>query len=527
MPWTVIISIENPRWHKAVYWIPDDLISRESYGLLITESAILFFRNKTIARNIENYRLYAGPCDSASNEGNCKLGRGLLNQKVQSIHDDRYSKLVVWKIEKVTLTQHLKPICLWNRNNLQDSSFDSYVFTQTDRKLKNTTLWNHQECFRDRNISLFNCQKMHLLMCTNFELSGVFLIMKDSNRYYVRATRTRMDADGVLEKEIILWADILNGIKTFVAKSADVTLLPPIPKLAAKIEFGAGESFEGCGKVVWERRRGRQRRNDVPIVNLHHGKNAPIEENPWHVSLTINLPTTEPLFDICGGTLVSKRVIVTAAHCMFNHTGSQYETEWLEITLGMYQIGETTENGCQFVQAASVAIHPDYDNDRKDWQHDLALIILKENSIHLSDRVKPACLWNSDYDFDKIAGQDGKVSGFGLTANYSQATILQKAFLRIASHNECFFSNKNFFSKYLRPTQNFCAGFPHNGTNVCAGDSGGGLLIANANGNSISDKRFYLRGVVSFVAERKKESSLVFRGRIFTPLKDRNETIIV
>ncbi|XP_065335648.1 uncharacterized protein LOC135936674 isoform X6 [Cloeon dipterum] len=517
MPWTVIISIENANWHGPFFWIPDDLTCRESYGFLITERAVLVFRNKTIARNIKYYRLYAGPCESGSNEGNCKFGRGLLNQKVQNIYDDRYSKLAVWKIEKVTLTQHLKPICLWNRNNLQDSSFDSYVFTQADRKLKNTTLLNHQECYRESNISKFICQKMNVRMCTHFEDSGMFLIMKDSNRYYFRATRYNINVNfewddfwhGDLEKKIILWSDIFDilNLNENVFELAGVTVMPPIPELANKIEFGAKESYEGCGKVAWTRRGGRQRRDGLPIPLLHHGTNAPIEENPWHVSLTINFPTTEPLFDICGGTLVSKRVIVTAAHCMFSPTtGTRYEMEWLEITLGMYDVGDNTENGRQIVQAASVVIHPKYNNDRKDFQHDLALIILDEhgnNSIHLSDRVRPACLWNSDYDIEKIAGQDGKVVGFGLTANYSQATILQKAFIRIESHNECFFSNKRFFSKHLRPTQNFCAGFPHNGTNVCVGDSGGGLIIAN--GTLVRNKRFYLRGVVSFGSSRIKK----------------------
>ncbi|XP_065335649.1 uncharacterized protein LOC135936674 isoform X7 [Cloeon dipterum] len=509
VPWSVIISFEGRDQVGFKLWFPDYWMrSLEMSGFLVTEKAILVFHNETTTRNIENYRLYAGPCDSGSNEENCRIGRGLLNQKVQS-REIVVGDLEVWKIEKVTLTQHLKPICLWSRNNLKDFSFDTFVFTQADIKLKNTTLLNHQECFRDSKISQYLCQKMNLLMCSHFEDTGMLLIMKDSNRYYLRATRTRLRTEwvdvwhGDWRTEIILWTDILNDIKEIVPKLDDVTLLPKIPKLAKKLEFGAKESYEGCGKVDWERRGGRQKRDDLAMPYLHHGTNASIEENPWHVSLTINLPTTDPLYDACGGTLVSKRVVVTAAHCMYGPTGTRYEPEWLEITLGMYDVRNNTENGRQIVQAASVVIHPGYNNDRKDWQHDLALIILDEHgnkSIHLSERVKPVCLWNSDYDFDKIVGKDGKVVGFGLTANYSQAKILQKAFLRIVSHNECFFSNKRFFSKHLRPTQNFCAGFPHNGTNVCGGDSGGGLLIAN--GTSISDKRFYLRGVVSFGPSR-------------------------
>ncbi|XP_065335645.1 transmembrane protease serine 9-like isoform X3 [Cloeon dipterum] len=453
MPWTVIITIEGQDWNTSAGWIPDDLKSfQEFYGFLITEETVLVFRNPMDIEIIENYRLYAGPCDSGSNEGNCKFGRGLLNQKVQS-RNVVGDALEVWKIENVTITQYLKPICLWNSNNLQDSSYDSFVFTQADRKLKTATL----------------LPRAPLARCSMDWKRG-----RIRNRYTVYRILPKLD----------------NMQSTDYKDS----------------EFGAKESYEGCGKVDWERRGGRQRRDGLPIPYVHHGTNAPIEENPWHVSLTINMPTTDTLYDACGGTLVSKRVIVTAAHCMYGPTGTRYEPEWLEITLGMYDVRDNTENGRQIVQAASVVIHPGYNNDRKDWQHDLALIILDEkgnNSIQLSDRVKPVCLWNSDYDFDKIVGKDGKVTGFGLTKDYLQATILQKAFLRIVSHNECFFSNKRFFSKHLRPTQNFCAGYPLTGTNVCVGDSGGGLLIGDA--TSISDKRFYLRGVVSFGPSRTME----------------------
>ncbi|CAB3373660.1 Hypothetical predicted protein [Cloeon dipterum] len=457
MPWTVIIDIKPDSNVWSTQPMPSDVSGRYSYGFLVTKQTMMVFFNQ-VNTDIENYQLYAGPCSSGSNNERCLFGRGLLNQRVLSRNGGQ-----VWKIEKVTITQHLRPICLWNRNNFQDASFESFVFAQTNRSLKKTELLNYQQCYlSNKLISPQVCSEMDSLLCTNFEHSGIFLVMKDANRYYLRATRWGnflLPRDRLDDR--ILWVDILGNIKSIVTASSGLFLMPPTPKLATKIDFGPEESYANCGKVSGNRRRGRRRRDGLVFSFVHHGENASIEQNPWHASLTVNL--VDPIYDVCGGTLVSKRVVVTAAHCLYSPTGTQYETELLEIVLGMYDATDNEEIGRQVLKAASVVIHQDYNHGRNDFQHDLALIILNKNSIQFTDRVKPACLWNSDYDFEKIAGKSGKVAGFGLTENYSQARFLQKAYLRIAPHNECFSSNKKFFAENWQPTRNFCAGFPDNG----------------------------------------------------------------
>lgn len=58
----------------------------------------------------------------------------------------------------------------------------------------------------------------------------------------------------------------------------------------------------------------------------------------------------------------------------------------------------------------------------------------------------------------------------------------------IVTHETCIWSNRDFFSK-VTSEKSFCAGF-RNGTNVCNGDSGGGIVFKQAN-------KWYLRGLVS------------------------------
>ncbi|CAB3372658.1 Hypothetical predicted protein [Cloeon dipterum] len=510
MPWTVIIAAKPNSSAWAINPMPRDLTdNKETYGFLVSEQTVMAGFNQMNHDDIEVYRIYAGPCYSKDEEL-CKFGRGLLKQKALSRSRGVFGDngFEMWKIEKVTITQHLKPICLWNLNTFdRESSFDSFVFTQNNtRSLKRTELLSHQQCYLNISISTNVCNEMDSLMCSAFEYSGIFLVTKVDNRYYLRATRWGnflLSEDRVENR--ILWYNILQDIDSIFANSTGLFLMPPTPKLATEIDFGTGESYAGCGEVAQDKSRGRERRDTAVVGFIHQGTDAPIEQNPWHASLSVHFPTTDSLYDICGGTLVSKRVIVTAAHCLYDpNTGDKIEAEWLEITLGMYDATNSEEIGRQLVQAASIVIYDGYDYYRHDFQHDLALIIMKKDSIQITERVRPACLWNSKYDFENIAGKNGKVVGFGFTEKFTKSNILQKAYLRIAPHEECFYSNKRFYSRNLRPTQNFCAGFPHNGTNACNGDSGGGLLIAN--GPSARKKRFYLRGVISFVLD----SSVVF-----------------
>ncbi|CAB3376978.1 Hypothetical predicted protein [Cloeon dipterum] len=85
--------------------------------------------------------------------------------------------------------------------------------------------------------------------------------------------------------------------------------------------------------------------------------------------------------------------------------------------------------------------------------------------------------------------------GFGILDDYSLPDSLQEARLPIRSNKECFSSDRSFFGKYLRPGDNFCAGYT-NGTSACVGDSGGGLSVEKGG-------RWFIRGIVSFGRARR------------------------
>jgi len=178
---------------------------------------------------------------------------------------------------------------------------------------------------------------------------------------------------------------------------------------------------------------------------------------------------------VCGASILSRNLIVTAAHCAEIGDASVFSVVAGERDR---DVDEGTE---QERDVSRVLMHGDYD----DWiiSNDIALMWLSE-PLDLNENVQPIALPAPGH----AATGDTVVSGWGTTTeNGNAATILQKVTVPIISDAECraAYGGEEVLDSMI------CAGLPQGGKDSCQGDSGGPLTATDLGTR-------YLAGIVSW-----------------------------
>lgn len=203
---------------------------------------------------------------------------------------------------------------------------------------------------------------------------------------------------------------------------------------------------------------------------------------PWHAALYISQGVQ--LKYTCGGNLISTRLILTAAHCVtLKRTQTAMNPEHLLVYLGKSDLlhwqGHEQDSSVE-----EIMVHPQYNSTR--FYSDMALLRLKK-AARYTDHVRPVCLWSSE-DLKQLVGRVGRVPGWGYNENGVVGTELSYVEMPVVTHETCIWSNREVFSR-ITSESSFCAGF-RNGSNVCNGDSGGGMVFYQGG-------RWSLKGIVS------------------------------
>ncbi|XP_063708478.1 chymotrypsinogen A-like isoform X2 [Culicoides brevitarsis] len=185
----------------------------------------------------------------------------------------------------------------------------------------------------------------------------------------------------------------------------------------------------------------------APWEGIAHGEDANPQEFP---------------FAVCGGTIISKRHVLTAAHCITNEIENP---QLAVIKYGSVVIDETTDN-----KVSKVYYNLNYKNSGSG--NDIAIYLL-EDDIQINGNAFPACLYhgNDDLVLESIAS----IVGFGQVTNKTLPKNLQKAQINIKNEETCKIVYELKGATKLLDHQ-ICAGDSQSVTDTCKGDSGGPLI---------------------------------------------------
>ncbi|XP_044060421.1 coagulation factor IXa [Siniperca chuatsi] len=206
-------------------------------------------------------------------------------------------------------------------------------------------------------------------------------------------------------------------------------------------------------------------------------------EIPWQVAL-IERPSGQ-LF--CGGSILSKRWVITAAHCTVDAKKSFF------IRVGEHNI-YTNEGTEQDHDVLEQHIHPRYNATVSLYNHDIALLYLKR-PLTFSSKVRPICIGPQAFTEALVKeSSPATVSGWGrIRFIGSTANTLQKVEVPFTDRTECKHSSSAMITPFM-----FCAGYYNEAKDACQGDSGG------PHTNSIYGT-WFLTGIVSWGEECAKE----------------------
>ncbi|GMT36380.1 hypothetical protein PFISCL1PPCAC_27677 [Pristionchus fissidentatus] len=222
------------------------------------------------------------------------------------------------------------------------------------------------------------------------------------------------------------------------------------------------------------------------------GNEVHVGKWPWQVMLVINTAVlnkttmeVEQDANMCGGTVISDRFILTAAHCTPPQSVIQV---YSGIIHGNRYEADITEK--KLISAVEMTIpHPEY-NDTTD-DNDIAILRLEEPLV-FGHNVSPICLPNKDQSIP----DDGQavVVGFGETYREDAGNWDLKDDERLRESAVTLIRPEICEDRRVNDTMNsvtrICAGSSGHGT--APGDSGGPLLMKEERG------RWFQIGITSY-----------------------------
>lgn len=128
-------------------------------------------------------------------------------------------------------------------------------------------------------------------------------------------------------------------------------------------------------------------------------------EFPWLVALL-----HKRLFT-CSGSLVSNKIVVTAAHCIRNKGEiSNKKPVNSQFLLGKYDLSDSEESGAFGVGVEIFIVHPQWQPNVQSYNADIAVAVL-DRSVAFTRTVLPICLWPNTNSYNDLVNKKGFIAG--------------------------------------------------------------------------------------------------------------------
>uniref|UniRef100_A0A3B3VNU5 trypsin n=1 Tax=Poecilia latipinna TaxID=48699 RepID=A0A3B3VNU5_9TELE len=194
------------------------------------------------------------------------------------------------------------------------------------------------------------------------------------------------------------------------------------------------------------------------------GKVAKPHSRPYMASLQIQG------HHVCGGMLIRKDYVLTAAH-------------YITVVLGAHNISKKEESQ-QRINVKKYHVHPQFEANQ--YEYDIMLLKLEKNA-KVNNNVKTIDLATKNEDIP--ANTNCEVAGWGKTGPTKPISdVLMETTESIQFSFEC----KHIWKTYFNSTHMICTKFNKKTGGICQGDSGG-PLICNSR----------VQGIAAFTLEKQ------------------------
>ncbi|NXE79037.1 GRAA protein, partial [Cochlearius cochlearius] len=186
----------------------------------------------------------------------------------------------------------------------------------------------------------------------------------------------------------------------------------------------------------------------------------PVRPHSWPYMAAIQVKNST----VCGGALVEKQWVLTAAHCKLDKSK-------IRVVLGAHQ-ASVAEKEQQIFKVMEFFPNPQFSRSSK--ENDIMLLKLA-GIAKLNKYVQLLCLPDSCEDIKP--GTKCKVAGWGLTSSKKPSKYLQETTLEIVDRKSC----EKKYGKDVEIKRNMLCAAGKNRfskSDACQGDSGGPLICA-------------------------------------------------